>query len=251
MAMPVRAGRSRIHHREAVERELKVIQPSAVVGCVGVGGTPSATWHNLHETEVMQGNLIGPLVLADVCHEQRLHCLVLGSGVVHSETRRPSDEVAPLSPVPSAYGRIRAQLEAVLSPYLRRHVLLLRFMYPVSADGDGGCLLSKLASATRIHDTPSSLTILPDLLPWARVLLGKRVTGVLNFVNPGLVSPRLIVHEVLHRPSVPVVSKDESTAACWLAVDRLQSICDTSLPDCKSSLLALAGAVKAPASPVQ
>jgi 3,5-epimerase/4-reductase len=48
-------------------------------------------------------------------------------------------------------------------------------------------------SFQKVVDVPNSVTILPELLPKSLELARKRVTGVLNFTNPGTVSHNAIL----------------------------------------------------------
>jgi len=228
-------GRARLENSADVDRELRVADLWAVVCCVGVGGIPSATWHDDNKAVSTRFNFIGPLSLASACSQRSLLCLLLGSGVVQSETTRPVLETEGLNPPPSFYGRLRARLEEALEPFWR-DVLLIRIMYPVTGDGDPRCLLSKLSKATTVHTTPTSITVLPTLLPLLTALIERRCTGPVNFVNDGVVSPHEICTAILGMSQLSTCSFDPRTAACNMSVATLQKLSGLPVPLVRDAL---------------
>ena len=65
----------------------------------------------------MRENVLWPATLAMLCFEQKTHCIILGSGAVHSNRLEKKTETDALEPPPSTYARYRAELERLLAPF--------------------------------------------------------------------------------------------------------------------------------------
>lgn len=70
------------------------------------------------------------------------------------------------------------------------HVLTLRVRMPI--DGDVLCnkrnFIYKIAHYNKVVNIPNSMTVLPELLPYAVEMALRRLTGIYNFCNPGAIS---------------------------------------------------------------
>lgn len=74
-----------------------------------------------------------------------------------------------------------------LSP-LYKHVLTLRLRMPISDDLSGRNFITKISGYPKVINVPNSVTILHDLLPVAMAMTERKITGVFNFTNPGVIS---------------------------------------------------------------
>jgi dTDP-4-dehydrorhamnose reductase len=80
-------------------------------------------------------------------------------------------------------------------------------------------------AARGVHNVASSITVVPSLFPKLSILLQKRCTGRLNFVNTGTISPFGIAESVLQQKNLTLGEFDRRTAACHLDTTRLSDIC--------------------------
>merc|ERR1719401_1310183 len=70
------------------------------------------------------------------------------------------------------------------------NVLTLRLRMPIDADviHNKRNFVYKIAHYDRVVDIPNSMTVLPELLPYAVELAIRGRTGIYNFCNPGAIS---------------------------------------------------------------
>ena len=85
----------------------------------------------------------------------------------------------------NVYVRLRIAQEKMVEEIFPEKCLTLRVQYPISSDMHPGCCLSKLLKYPKIFGLPTSMTVLDDLFPYINDLSLKKVTGPLNFTNPG------------------------------------------------------------------
>jgi len=74
-----------------------------------------------------------------------------------------------------------------LSPNYK-HALTLRLRMPISDDLNGRNFITKITAYQRVIDVPNSVTVLQDMLPVAVAMMERKLTGLFNFTNPGVVS---------------------------------------------------------------
>lgn len=68
------------------------------------------------------------------------------------------------------------------------NVLTLRIRMPISDDLHERNFITKITRYQKIVDIPNSMSVLHDLLPISVDMTKRRLTGVYNFVNPGVIS---------------------------------------------------------------
>ena len=71
---------------------------------------------------------------------------------------------------------------------LESHTLNLRIRMPITACQSERNFIVKILNYEKICDCPNSMTVLPELIPVMVELAEKKVTGTINFTNPGLIS---------------------------------------------------------------
>jgi dTDP-4-dehydrorhamnose 3,5-epimerase-like enzyme/nucleoside-diphosphate-sugar epimerase len=232
-------GAARLQNMGDVEGEIAREGATAVVSCVGVGGSPCTTWHDENEAASVLANVALPLALAAACRRIGVPCVMFGSGVVEPWSEAPVAERLRAGLAPSnAYERLRLAHEALLAPYLD-NTLLLRIMFPITGDdGDPRCLVTKVKAAAWLHDGPSNVSVLPSLLQEIPALLRAGARGVLNFVNPGPLSPLDIAHAC--RGAVPerrcVLGVPADAPRCNLSTERLGRILGRAVPTAAQAL---------------
>jgi hypothetical protein len=72
------------------------------------------------------------------------------------------------------------------------NVLNLRVQFPISTDLQNG-FVARLIKAEKVVNIPNSLCVLDDLLPLAVDMTLRRITGLYNFVNPGVLSQNQVL----------------------------------------------------------
>jgi len=101
----------------------------------------------------------------------------------------------------SFYSHTKAIMEDLLSSY--NHVLNLRVRMPISEDLEfKRNFLYKISHYAKVVNIPNSMTVLPELMPMSVEMAKRRLTGIYNFTNPGVVSHNecLELYKKYYRP---------------------------------------------------
>lgn len=201
MGRKVLACDLRLHDDNGIGDVLKRSQARYVICCAGISGKPTIQWSETHDTETFETNMLDACNLIRLCHRMGKHLTYFGSGLVYAfrEGARTESELPDWTG--RVYCRYRVMLEEVIRhAYAAHQLLYLRVLYPCAFDGSASCFFEKmLARVHNVNASRVSLTILPDLLPLLPDMIEvKKLTGILNFVNPGSIT----LSELLHAANV-------------------------------------------------
>jgi len=189
----VHLGNVRLENRESLEREIDSIAPTHVLCAAGVTGRPNVDWCEDHKEETIRTNVIGTLNLADICNQRGIHCTLyatgciyeydenhqLGSGIGFTEEETPNF-------TGSFYSKSKSLVEPLLAVF--GTLLILRVRMPISDDLNPRNFITKIIKYEKVVNVPNSMTVLTDLLPVSIIMSQRRLTGIYNFCNPGVIS---------------------------------------------------------------
>ncbi|ELP89054.1 NAD dependent epimerase/dehydratase, putative [Entamoeba invadens IP1] len=187
------SGEARLEEREKVMREIEESKPDRIINCAGKTGRPNVDWCEDHKEETIRSNVIGTLNLVDCAFLHHIHvtnfatgCIYeydakhpMGSGIGYTETDAPNF-------TGSFYSYTKGLVEKILVNY--SNLLNLRLRMPISDDLNPRSFVTKITKYQKVVNVPNSMSVLTDLLPKAVDMSIKKVTGLLNFVNPGAIS---------------------------------------------------------------
>ncbi len=183
---------SRIENREEVEKELEFHKPTHVLMAAGLTGRPTVDYLEDHKDEGIRTNVIGVLNVVDLCAKRGIHVTNFATGCIFKY-----DEAHPIGgkgfteeDTPnfsgSFYSHTKAMVENLLSNY--DNCLTLRIRMPISADLHHRNFVTKILNYAKVVNIPNSMTTLDDMLPIALKASQQKLTGILNFCNPGAIS---------------------------------------------------------------
>jgi dTDP-4-dehydrorhamnose reductase len=184
---------SRLENRESVEKELKAHKPTNVVNCAGVTGRPNVDWCEDHRPETIRSNVIGTLNLADLCELNAIHCTIMATGCIFSyDAEHPMGgktftEEDGANFFGSYYSLTKGMVEVLLKAY-PKHVLVLRLRMPISDDLSHRSFVTKITKYEKVVNIPNSMSVLTDLLPVGLIMSQRKLLGIYNFTNPGVIS---------------------------------------------------------------
>ncbi|KAL8707712.1 MAG: hypothetical protein Q9220_007292 [cf. Caloplaca sp. 1 TL-2023] len=159
-------SRARIESREQVLSELKRHQPTRVINCAGVRGTPNADWCEDHKVETMRSNVLGALNVVDTCHRLGIHVTHIGSACIYTSSAQEH----------------HAPFKETDEPFYAGSWI------PIGADLQKNNHVARILKFEKIVDLTGSGSVLPNLLPGAIILSENAETGIYNFVTPGEIS---------------------------------------------------------------
>lgn len=222
-------GTARVDDEAAVRAEIRTSEATHVVSFIGrthgvIGDVEYGTIDYLEQEgklyENIRDNLFGPMVLAMVCKEMRVHFTYLGTGCIFEY-----DEEHPLSePITgrsegvnmntmvrggedgegagestgfregdrpnffgSSYSVVKGFTDRLMHMF-EEDVLQLRIRMPITGRRGPRNFITKIATYVKVCSIPNSMSVLPDLLPIALRMMLDRKTGTYNFTNPGVIS---------------------------------------------------------------
>ena len=218
-------GTARVDDEAAVRAEIRSSEATHVVSFIGrthgvIGDVEYGTIDYLEQEgklyENIRDNLFGPMVLAMVCKEMRVHFTYLGTGCIfeYDETHPLSEPITGRSEgvnmntmvrgegggestgfregdrpnfFGSSYSVVKGFTDRLMHMF-EDEVLQLRIRMPITGRRGPRNFITKIATYDRVCSIPNSMTVLPDLLPIALRMMRERKTGTYNFTNPGVIS---------------------------------------------------------------
>ena len=145
------------------------------------------------QVETIRANVIGCLNLADVTNSQGIHMTYYGTGCIfHYDEKHPEggkgftedDE-------PNFTGSYYSHTKAIVENLLKQfpNVLTLRVRMPIVGDLlYPRNFITKIIKYEKIINIPNSMTVLPELLPLSVEMAKRKLTGIMNYTNPGAIS---------------------------------------------------------------
>jgi 3,5-epimerase/4-reductase len=185
---------ARLEDRAAVAADIDRVKPTHVLNAAGLTGRPNVDWCEDHKIEVIRANVIGTLNLADVTNEKGIHLTVYATGCIfHYDKDFPQDSGKGFTEddtpnfTGSYYSKTKALVEGLLKEF--PNTLVLRVRMPIVADLTyPRNFITKIIKYDRIINIANSMTVLPELLPLSIKMAERKLTGIMNYTNPGAVS---------------------------------------------------------------
>jgi len=184
----------RLEDRAAVISEIERVKPTHVLNCAGLTGRPNVDWCETHRVETIRSNVIGCLNLADVTNQKGLHMTYYGTGCIfHYDDEFPqgSGKGFKESDKPNFTGSYYSYTKAMVESLLKEfpNVLTLRVRMPIVEDLTyERNFIAKIIKYDKVIDIPNSMTVLPELIPYSLEMAKRKLTGIMNFTNPGAIS---------------------------------------------------------------
>lgn len=215
---------TRLENTELLLKQLSILKPKYVICAAGISGKPTVEWCENNKEETFLVNYTLQLELANICKKLDIHLTIYGSGLVYEGNGFYNEKDKP-NKNDLYYSIVRIMLENELEARkMFTNVLYLRILYPISGDGHEKCFLSKVKNRLNtIHDVKINLTILCDLIPNMFLLIEQKRTGILNFVNPGLISIPELIRSTNKKIDFKIVHKNSNNIE--LDTQKLVSLC--------------------------
>jgi len=158
----------------------------------GLTGRPNVDALETMHIETIQVNVIGTSIVADMCNRRNIHLTFLSTGCIF--------EYSPEHPIggsgfteedtpnfdKSFYSYTKIITEKIVKEFPT--TLVLRIRMPISDDKNPRNFITKIVSYKNVVNIPNSMTVLHDLLPLIPDMMSRRLTGIINFCNPGVIS---------------------------------------------------------------
>lgn len=197
------SGRARVDDLESLDKEISLVKPTHIVSLIGrthgkIADKEYTTIDYLEQdgklVENIRDNLFSPLQLALICKSKNIHFTYLGTGCIF-EFRKDSfgKEIDGFTEndLPNFFGSSYSIVKGFtdrLMHLFEDSVLNLRIRMPINNEDHPRNFIKKITTYKKICSIPNSMTVLPELLPYAIDMITKNITGTINLTNPGLIS---------------------------------------------------------------
>jgi len=206
-------GTSRIDLNYEVIDEINTYKPTHIISFTGrthgeIDGEKINTIDYLEYpgklVENVRDNLYGPLTLAILCKEYKIHYTYLGTGCIFNSK---NIEIIPDDPskaqrfieesifkyneysIPNYFGSGYSVVKGFTDQLMNHYpVLNLRIRMPISSIPNDRNFINKITKYDLICSIPNSMTVLDDFFPIFTDLILKKKYGTYNCTNPGIIS---------------------------------------------------------------
>jgi 3,5-epimerase/4-reductase len=182
----------RTYERESVLREIDQYQPTHILNAAGVTGRPNVDWCEDHRAETIRSNVLGSLMIADICDERNIHHTLFATGCIfeYDEAHVIGGQGFTEEDTPNFHGSYYSHTKAMVEDMLKvyKNTLTLRVRMPISDDLSPRNFVTKIVKYEKVVNVPNSMTVLTELLPLSLVMAERKITGIMNFCNPGAIS---------------------------------------------------------------
>lgn len=179
--------------------EIRNVNPDTVFCCIGrTHGSGCNSIDYLEEPcrheENLRDNYQGPITLATICSELRIHMVYIGTGCIYNYT--DDKKIFTEDDLPnfagSQYSKMKGQTDQAIRSF--DVVLNARIRMPISFEAHPRNFIDKLIAYPHICSIPNSMTVLESCFTtWDRMIEEKTV-GTFNFTNPGTIDHDTILH---------------------------------------------------------
>jgi len=190
-------GVERCDNVEKVEKEIKLHNPSHILCLIGrthgkIDDKIIPTIDYLEEegklVENVRDNLFSPLILSMICKEKNIHFTYLGTGCIfdgESDNNDGYTEEDDPNFFGSSYSIVKGFTDRLMK---KQKILNLRIRMPINDEISSRNFITKITTYDKICSIPNSMTVLPELIPYAIEMMIKNITGTINLTNPGVIS---------------------------------------------------------------
>lgn len=234
-------GVSRVNDRASTYKEVHDLMPDRVICAIGRLSGPSCSNIDYLEqsgklVENLRDNLQGPITLAYICQELKIHMTYLGTGCIYEY-----DEQHPLTQpelcgyteedIPNFTGSQYSLVKGVTDQLIRTFntTLNVRIRMPISPENHSRNFVTKIVGYPKIISIPNSMTVLPELLPIIVDMATKSINGTINMVNPGVITHEEILqlYKKYVDPTISYTIMDLSELSHYVVGRRSNNYLDT------------------------
>ncbi len=238
-------GESRVDDNNSLTDEINIIKPTHIISFIGrthgkIGKKEYSTIDYLEQegklVENIRDNLYSPLLLAEICSKNNIHYTYLDTGCIFNYDTDDQYGVEVNGFVSnslpnffvSSYSVVKGFTDRIMHLY-SNNVLNLRIRMPIANNKNPRNFITKIVNYEKICSIPNSMTVLPELLPFIIDMMEKRITGTVNFVNPGLISHNEILemYKEIVDPTFTWQNFSQEEQRKILAADRSNNFLDT------------------------
>ncbi len=200
---------------EILKQIITELKPDFLVNCAGYTGKPNVDACELHKTETIDGNVVFPGKIMQVCNELQLPWGHVSSGCIY-EGNSPDDKGWKETDEPnfdfrhnncSFYSGTKALAEEILVE--ADNCYLWRLRVPFNNLADKRNILNKWMTYEKLLDVDNSLSQIDEFARACYQCFEKKIPfGIYNMTNPGFINTREAIEMIKKSATSNVVKKD-------------------------------------------
>ena len=189
-------GESRVDNINTLLEEMNRINPTHVISFIGrthgvINGKIYPTIDYLEQGKLFENirdNLFGPLILAKICQDKKIHCTYLGTGCIFKYDEEHPNGFTEDS-LPNFFGSSYSIVKGFTDQFINMFdALNLRIRMPITGEKNPRNFITKITNYEKICSIPNSMSVLPELLPMVLEMMKQQLKGTINLTNPGVIS---------------------------------------------------------------
>ena len=197
-------GKARVDNENDLLKEILNIKPTHIISFIGRthGSIDNKYYSTIDYLEQpnklvdnIRDNLYSPLILSFICKNNNIHLTYLGTGCIfnydnlhpYAKEENGFNESDNPNFFGSSYSIVKGFTDRIMKQF-SDNVLNLRIRMPIIDNENPRNFITKILRYEKICNIPNSMTVLPELLPLILDMQKRKITGTLNFTNPGLIS---------------------------------------------------------------
>jgi len=205
--IPYKIGEKRLENKENIKKELIQSKCTHVISFTGrthgiYNGELISTIDYLEYpgklVDNMRDNYVGPVNLAELTKELKIHYTYLGTGCIFKyDEKHALDSNSDITKMigfteedkPNFFGSSYSIVKGFTDTKMKEfgNVLNLRIRMPITKEQNSRNFITKITTYEKICSIPNSMTVLDDLLPIILHMAIHSETGTYNMTNPGVI----------------------------------------------------------------
>jgi dTDP-glucose 4,6-dehydratase len=191
-------GKERCDDVENVEIEIKLHNPTHILCLIGrthgkIGDKIIPTIDYLEEegklVENIKDNLFSPLMLSIICNKNNIHFTYLGTGCIFDYDNIHDEDGFTEKDNPNFFGSSYSIVKGFTDRIMKtQNILNLRIRMPINDEISSRNFITKITTYDKICSIANSMTVLPELIPYAIEMMKQNIRGTINLTNPGVIS---------------------------------------------------------------
>jgi len=186
-------GKARLDNYDELRQEILHNNPDRVITTTGRTYGEDCNTIDYLEDKLkinLRDNLLGPLNLAKICNQNKIHLTYLGTGCIFNYDENHNflqgfNEEDNANFFGSAYSIVKGITDQLIRD---KNVLNVRIRMPIVDYDNPRNFITKILNYKKICSIPNSMTILPELLPIMIDMSKRKLNGTINLTNPGIIS---------------------------------------------------------------
>ena len=171
---------------------LKVVKDYKPTVVINTAAKTNLEWCDKNREEAFIVNVLGADNLAKICDKEKIYFIHISSGCIFESDNENDQKKENDIPNPKAYYALTKVWSEQLITFGKSSdfkCLILRPRQPISAQVNHRNQLVKFLTFVKFIDVYNTCTVLEDLMEWTKILIDKRVCGILHVANEGWITP--------------------------------------------------------------